>query len=145
MLSVEEALLMKAVQDEIEAQESMQMGGAAGAVTGGVLGAAAGTIPHKIGNALNGLRDGMAAKKGMTPVQRPLRALKPGPRMAGGLTGLILGGGLGAGMAAIMKRESDAGKLLGKVQAQGGELDELDRMQLSQMLGDIYNSPSQLT
>ena len=64
--------------------------------------------------------------------------------MAGGLTGLILGGGLGAGMAAIMKRESDAGALLGKIQAQGGVLDENDELKLAQVLGDLYDSPSQL-
>ena len=56
---------------------------------------------------------------------------------------MILGGGLGAGMAAMMKKDSDAGQLLGKIQAQGGELDEMDQMQLSRMLGDMYNSPSQ--
>ena len=65
--------------------------------------------------------------------------------MAGGLTGLILGGGLGAGMAAMMKRDSDAGQLLGKIQAQGGELDEIDQIAiLSRSIGDMYNSPSQL-
>ena len=63
--------------------------------------------------------------------------------MAGGLTGMILGGGLGAGMAAMMKGSSDAGQLLGKIQAQGGELDEMDQIQLGRMLGDMYDSPSQ--
>ena len=71
------------------------------------------------------------------------RSLKPGFRMAGGLTGLILGGGLGAGMAALMKKDSDAGQLLGKIQAQGGQLDEMDQMRLSKLLGEMYNSPSQ--
>ena len=127
---------MKAVQDEQERQESQQAGAILGGLGGAVIGAAGGTIPHKIGNALNSLRG--------TRKPSIARSLKPGPRMAGGLTGLILGGGLGAGMAAIMKQESDAGKLLGKVQAQGGEMDEMDKIQLGQMLGDIYNSPSQL-
>ena len=57
---------------------------------------------------------------------------------------MILGGGLGAGMDTIMKQESEAGQLLGKIQAQGGELDEMDQIQLGRMLGDIYNSPSQM-
>ena len=57
---------------------------------------------------------------------------------------MILGGGLGAGMAAMMKKDSDAGALLGKIQAQGGQLDELDELELSRMLGDMYNRPSQL-
>ena len=65
-------------------------------------------------------------------------------RMAGGLTGLILGGGLGAGASALMQRESSAGRLLGKIQAQGGQLSSTDELALSQMLGEIYQNPSQL-
>ena len=64
--------------------------------------------------------------------------------MAGGLTGMILGGGLGAGTAALMKQDSPAAQLLGKIQANGGQLEELDKIQLSRMLGQIYNEPSQL-
>ena len=97
------------------------------------MGAAAGSIPHKLGQAVNSLRP-----------KHQARALKPGFRMAGGLTGMILGGGLGAGMAAIMKRDSEAGSLLGKIQAQKGQLDEVDQQNLGRLLGDMYNSPSQL-
>ena len=136
MLSVEEALLMKAVQDEIEAEEAAQLGGALGAGGGALLGAAGGTIPHKLGNAVNTLRG-----RGEKTIAR---SLKPGYRMAGGLTGLILGGGLGAGMAAMMKRESEAGALLGKIQAQRGQLDAVDEAKLSHLLGNVYTSPSQL-
>ena len=136
MLSVEETLLMKAVQDEIEAEEAAQLGGALGAGGGALLGAAGGTIPHKMGNAVNTLR-GRSDKT-------IARSLRPGYRMAGGLTGLILGGGLGAGMAAMMKRESDAGALLGKIQAQRGQLDAVDEAKLSSLLGNVYTSPSQL-
>ena len=136
MLSAQEALLMKAVQDEIEAQDATQLGGTLGGVGGALIGAAGGTIPHKLGNAVNTLR-GRNQKN-------VARALKPGYRMAGGLTGLILGGGLGAGMAAMMKQGSDAGKLLGKIQAQGGEMDAVDEQLLAQMLGDIYSKPSQM-
>ena len=135
---------MKAVQDEIEREEATQLGGAAGAISGGLVGAAAGNVPHKIGNALNDLRDKSAAKRGLTPVKKPMRMLKPGPRMAGGLTGLILGGGLGAGMAAMMKQESEAGRILGKIQAQGGELDEVDERLLQQLLSEMYSSPSEM-
>ena len=57
---------------------------------------------------------------------------------------MILGGGLGAGMAAMMKQGSPAGELLGKIQAQGGQLDAVDERMLANMLGDIYNTPSQI-
>ena len=127
---------MKAVQDEIEAQEATQLGGILGGAGGALMGTAAGTIPHKLGNAVNTLRG--------RNTKNVARTLKPGYRMAGGLTGLILGGGLGAGMAAIMKQGSDAGQLLGKIQAQGGEMDEMDELALTQMLGDIYSKPSQM-
>ena len=135
MLSPEELLLFKAVKDEQERQDAMDQAGMLGGIGGTALGALGGTVPHKLGNALNRL-------KGTKP-KTIARSLKPGFRMAGGLTGLILGGGLGAGMAAMMKKDSDAGQLLGKIQAQGGEMDEMDQMQLSRLLGDMYNSPSQ--
>ena len=135
MLSPEELLLFKAVKDEQEYQDSLSQGGMVGGIGGAALGALGGTVPHKLGNALNKLKGNQT--------KTIAQSLKPGFRMAGGLTGLILGGGLGAGMAALMKKDSDAGQLLGKIQAQGGELDEIDRMQLSKLLGDMYSNPSQ--
>ena len=135
MLSPEELLLFKAVKDEQERQDAMEQAGMIGGIGGATLGALGGVVPHKLGNALNKLKG--------TQTKTIARSLKPGFRMAGGLTGLILGGGLGAGMAALMKKDSDAGQLLGKIQAQGGQLDEMDQMQLSKLLGEMYNSPSQ--
>ena len=135
MLSPEELLLFKAVKDEQERQDAMEQAKVVGGVGGAALGALGGTVPHKLGNALNKL-------KGTQP-KTIARSLKPGFRMAGGLTGLILGGGLGAGMEAIMKKDTDAGQHIGKIQAQGGELEEMDEMQLRKLLGDMYNSPSQ--
>ena len=127
---------MKAVQDEIEREEATQLSGVLGGAGGAVIGAAAGTIPHKVGNAVNALRG--RSKKNVA------RTLKPGYRMAGGLTGLILGGGLGAGAAAMMKGESEAGELLGKIQAQGGRIDEIDEARLGKLLSDMYQNPSQI-
>ena len=135
MLSPEELLLFKAVKDEQDFQDSLSQAGMIGGIGGASLGALGGIVPHKLGNALNKLKG--------TQAKTIARSLKPGFRMAGGLTGLILGGGLGAGMAALMKKDSDAGQLLGKIQAQGGQLDEMDQMRLSKLLGEMYNSPSQ--
>lgn len=137
MLSPEELLLFKAVQDEKERQDAIEQAQTLGSIGGAVLGTVGGVIPHGLGNAINKL-------KGTKP-KTIARSLKPGFRMAGGLTGLILGGGLGAGMAAMMKKDSDAGQLLGKIQAQGGEMDEMDQLQLSRLLGEMYNNPSQFT
>ena len=61
-------------------------------------------------------------------------------RMAGGLGGLILGGGLGAGMAKMMQQSSPAGNMLAKIQATGGNLNAMDKMQLEQILADAYNN-----
>ena len=131
MLSVEEALLFKAVQEEQERQAAMGQATTAGALGGAALGTLGGAIPHQIGRGVNALRG-----------RQPNR-IRPGFRAAGGLVGTILGGGLGAGAAAIMKRESEAGELLGKIQAQKGQLDPTDEARLGQLLGDMYQTPSQ--
>ena len=130
MLSVEEALLFKAVQDEQERMDAQNVGGVLGSAGGALLGLGAGKAAHR--NAAKGqMIQGMGR-------------IRPGFRAAGGLTGAILGGALGAGTAAIMKRESPAGELLGDIQAQRGELTEYQERVLANLLGEIYTSPSQL-
>ena len=124
MLTPEEALLMQAAYDEQDRLQAQNAAGLLGASGGALMGAAGGSVPH----ALLGKKGGM----------------RPGFRMAGGLTGAILGGALGAGTAAIMKQESSAARLLGKIQSQGGQLDELDKMALSNELTNIYNNPSKM-
>ena len=46
-------------------------------------------------------------------------------------------------MSSIMKSESPAARLMGKLQA-GGDIDEYDRQQLANELASIYNNPSKL-
>lgn len=108
----------------------MQSAGLAGALGGATIGAAAGQLPHMV------LKNTAGRLLNRNSVGRP------GARMAGGLVGMILGGGLGAGAAAMMKGSSNAGALLGKIQAQGGELSELDEIRYAQELGKIYQNPS---
>ena len=95
MLTPEEALLMQAAYDEKDRMQAQNAAGLLGATGGALMGAAGGAVPHAL-----------FGKKG---------GLKPGFRMAGGLTGAILGGALGAGTAALMKQESSAARLLGKI------------------------------
>lgn len=64
-------------------------------------------------------------------------------RMAGGLFGAIMGGGLGLGVRQMMVKESPAANMLAKVQAQGS-LGVMDRAQLQSILKDIYNNPGML-
>ena len=144
MLTVEEALLFQAVRDEQARQEALEQAAIVGAIGGAGAGTTMGEIEHALGNLM---KSGNAKTSPMSGVPNRIpygTRLKPGPRMAGGLTGLILGGGLGAGAAALMKRESEAGELLGKIQAQRGELSESDERRLGELLGQIYQTPSQI-
>ena len=126
MLSPQEALMMQAAYDEQDRLQAKNTAGLLGAAGGGLMGVAAGSVPHNIGKLF-----------GAKP------SMRPGFRAAGGLTGAILGGALGAGMAGIMKSESPAARLMGKLQS-GGDMDEYDRMQLANELASIYNNPSKL-
>ena len=118
MLTPEEVLLFQAVRDEQDRQLALQAGTVVGAAGGAALGLSP-TVPYGT-------------------------KLKRGERYAGGLPGLILGGGLGYGSAAMLKGSSEAGELLGKIQAQRGQLSDIDVQRLGALLGEIYQNPSQL-
>jgi len=133
MLSPQEALMMKAAYDEQERLQQQNTAGLLGAAGGGLMGAAAGTIPHSIGNAVNALKGTQ---------KTPMRSIRPGFRAAGGLTGAILGGALGAGVASIMKSESPAARGMAQLQA-GGEIDQYTLKQIEDELATVYNNPSQ--
>ena len=130
-LSIQEALLLGAAKEEVEREQAINNAALAGAVGGAGIGVLGGQVPHLVGKGINALSG-----------RKPNR-LKAGPRMAGGLTGLILGGGLGAGVAAVMKQNNEPAQLLGKIQARG-ELSPGDEMKLARLLGDIYSNQSQL-
>ena len=141
MLSVQEALLLRAAQEEVEQQQALQAAGLLGVTGGAAIGTVGGMVPHGVGNLVNRGRDSLAARQGLTPKKSIGRTLKPGFRMAGALTGTILGGALGAGTAALMKQENEAARLLGKIQAKG-TLSANDEAQLANLLGDIYSNQS---
>ena len=130
MLTNEEILLFQAVKDEENRQQQMQAAGLLGAGIGGIGLGTAGAAVHGAGNILNRVA-------GRTP-----NRMKPGMRLAGGLTGMILGGGLGAGVSAIMQKESPAARLMAKMQT--GSMDEFSTKELENMVAAAYNKPSQL-
>jgi hypothetical protein len=134
MLSAQEALMLQAAYDEQERIQTQNTAGLLGAAGGGLMGVAAGTVPHKIGTAINSLKGSPATG---------MRSMRPGFRAAGGLAGLMVGGALGAGVAGIIKSESPSARLMGKLQA-GGDIDEYDRVQIANELASIYNNPSKL-
>ena len=126
MASVEEVLLMRALEDAGNVPDP-----STAMLTGGALGAGLGTLA---GNDL--LRLGNALNRPMAGAPRPL--LAPGPRIAGGLVGLILGGALGAGTREMMIQNSPGAALLAKIKA--GNFSESDRAQLERVLADTYAS-----
>ena len=99
----------------------------------------AGQPVHMAGNAVNAGRDALAARQGLSAPRQPMRALKPGPRMAGGLVGMITGGGLGAAIANQARQENPAAEILGKVTA-GGDLSIQDKAVLESLVTDYYKN-----
>lgn len=138
MLSLEEALLLKAAYEEKEKQDAVNAAGVLGGAGGAALGVAAGSVPHSIGKAINASKDMLASRRGLTPAKSIGRSLRPGFRAAGGLTGAILGGALGAGTAAVMKHNNRPAQVLGEIQAKGGALDPALEQELAQILGELY-------
>ena len=98
------------------------------ATVGGSLGAGLGVLA---GNDLVRIGDAFNRRIGRKP---PL--LTPGPRMAGGLVGLILGGALGAGTREMMIRDSPGAALLAKIKA--GNFTSADKYQLERVLEETY-------
>ena len=137
MASIEDLLLMKAVEDAA-AIPTNQEAAAVGALAGAGAGVLMGHESIKQQNFVNNIKDAIASKvmPGFTPVKAPV--LKPGKRMAGGLVGAVLGGGLGMGVRQMMIQDSPAAELLAKAQVQG-ELSPADKRELQGMLEEIYS------
>ena len=56
MLSIEEALLLKAAYEEKEKQDATQAAGILGGTGGALLGRAGGGVTHQLGRGINALR-----------------------------------------------------------------------------------------
>ena len=137
MASLEEILAYKAAEKSAQGDSMQNTGTVLGATGGSLLGMMAGIPVHKAGNAVNSIRDSLAARQGLAAPRNPMKALKPGYRMAGGLVGAIVGGGLGNAIAAQAVAENPAAELLAKLQVQG-DLDVGEKMALEKLVGSYY-------
>ena len=128
-----EQMLIAAAVDRAQSAPSNELAMGAGAAVGGLAGVGIGSVPHSIGNSINGVKDALAARQGLTPKRN---MLKTGPRMAGGLIGLIAGGGLGNGVRNMMINNSPEAEILARYQA--GIPAPGDDIRLQQLLADQY-------
>lgn len=129
---IEQILLAQASREAEQGprlSDAVALGGAGGAALGAFLGAGVRGVNQLPGKIM-----------GLTPKAQPLGSrLKPGGRMAGGLVGLALGGGLGAAIQQQAAQETGpAGSILAKIQAQGGMTLE-DQIRLETVLKDAYS------
>ena len=121
MPSPEELLLAQIVRENQQRPSIEDIAGL-GALGGGAAGILAGVPVHAIG-------------KGIGNMRGTNHMLKPGARMAGGLVGALVGGGLGAlaQKRALTEAPAEA-KLLARIQAQG-EVSDVDKHALENLLG----------
>jgi len=135
-INLEDALLAKAQLDQ---QNQMSTGTAAllGSGAGALVGATAGAVPYGLGKLKDRLMGGKDLVSG--PMGSIRKAVKPGPRFAGGLVGAILGGALGAGAKEAAIQNSPAAVLLAKLQTEGS-LSPSETQQLQNVLADTYSS-----
>ena len=136
-MDLQDILAYKAAEKERENDSLLNAGITVGAGGGALAGMLAGQPVHMLGNALNAGRDALAARQGLSAKRQPMRALKPGPRMAGGLIGMIVGGGLGAAIANQARQENPAAEILGRI-ATGGDLTIADKAALEGLVTTFY-------
>ena len=139
MASLEEILAYKAAERAEMEPGVTTAGTILGATGGSLLGMMAGIPVHKVGNSVNAIRDNLAARQGLSAPRNPMKALKPGYRMAGGLVGMILGGALGGTIANQAIGNNPAAQLLAKLQVQGS-LNTQEAAALENMVSQYYGS-----
>jgi len=126
-VGIEDILLLKAQQDA-QNQPDPAIGAVLGAGIGGTAGVTLGQVATRL----------KPQTQISTMPPSAMYRLKPGHRMAGGLVGLILGGGLGAGTAQMMRQNSPAADLLAKLQV-NGDLTPSEQQSLQNVLADTYS------
>ena len=124
-MRIEDVLLQKAIQDEQSKLTTPQSAG---------VGAGIGMLAGILGS--DGKMDPEIMRARMNGQAKPGRGAAI--RMAGGLTGAILGGALGAGTREILMNESPAARMLAKLQT--GDLTASDQNALQNILADSYSN-----
>ena len=139
-LTIQDILLASAQQKESE-RMSTDTAAILGALTGAGVGYTAGRPMQALRKMKNDSVDALAKRQGLSvaPRQKLKDTLRPGPRLAGGLVGLILGGGLGVGTRQLMMQNSPEAQMLAKLQA-GTEFSYSDKLQLEKLLANAYSN-----
>jgi len=130
MLPTPEQVLQQRIIQQNEGLGSPEAAGTMGAALGAGAGVLMGSVPHAVGNGVNALAGRQAKGVG--------RTLRPGFRLAGGLVGLVLGGGLGMAARDEMMSGSPEARLMAKLQVQG-TLEPREQEQLQSMIQDTYS------
>ena len=138
-MNLEDILAAKAYEDARAAEDLLNPAITVGAGGGALAGILMGQPVHSVGKAVNAGKDALAARQGLSAVRKPMRALKPGARMAGGLVGAIVGGGLGVGIQRAAAAQNPAADMLGRI-ATGGELSEHDKDRLALYVAESYKN-----
>lgn len=137
MASLADILAYKAAEDAEAMETAQSVGAVAGAALGGAYGFDMGNVELQLKNRMRGMLN--------PPVQQlqssdlGIHRLKPGPRLAGGLVGLAVGGGLGSFAAQQIMGESDAARLLAKAQVQQS-LSPVEMQRLENLITESYAS-----
>ena len=140
MPSIEDIVAMKAMEDQGPSLEQLL---AAGAITGGTLGAVGGQPIHALGNQINRGKDALAARQGLTRSrgQNIRSRFRPGNRMAMTGGGALLGLLAAAAGNQVMPDENEAASLLAK--AQMGQLTQHEKDRFEAILASGYANPAE--
>ena len=134
MASLADILEYKRAEEQAAAEAFGDAAIIAGLAGGAGVGAAAGAPLYSVGNAANKLR---AMVNPEVVRQGPFTRLAPGPRVAGGLVGLIVGGALGNQIRSNALEQNTASSLLAK--AQTGKLSKGDESLLETLIEEYYD------
>ena len=137
MASIEEILVGQAADDYQTQQTLSTIATALGALGGGAVGMDVGT-PELMAKDAGRRLNHMLNPKVAAAENKFLRRITPGPRMAGGLVGALMGGALAPEAVKAILGPSEATEML--VKAKMGGLDASDKALLQRMIIDNHQA-----